>query len=199
MDSRSDRPEVMSENGLFLLPVRNGRYAIIKWDGFLDIPEITTPPIEYESKLDFEIISADVWNSEMQHLDFAYAVSLIRTFIDDKSLVLSIRWRKRTPEFSFLVNNHELNVKSVQTEVDAGFEGRDRLVLIEAKNSKTEDTIIRQLFYPFRQWKTYTNKNVDLLFFEKRGKEYLIWQYDFKDDNDYNSIFLVKSARFIIK
>jgi len=131
----------------------------------------------------------------MQHLDFAYASSLIRTFMDDPTLVLTIRGRKRTPEFDFKIDKQNIKVKSVQTEVDAGYEGENNVVLIEAKNSTTKDTIIRQLYYPFRQWSEHTKKKVHLLFFEKRGKEYLIWQYGFKDRNDYNSIYLIKSKK----
>ena len=39
-DSREDRPEVFIENNLFLLPVKNGKYAIVKGEGYIDIPEI---------------------------------------------------------------------------------------------------------------------------------------------------------------
>jgi len=91
-----------------------------------------------------------------------------------------------------------IKTKSVQTEVDAGFEGRDKIVLIEAKNSKTSNTIIRQLFYPYKQWKLHTKKSVFLLFFEKRKDIFYIWQYGFKDENDYNSIELIKSDRYLI-
>ena len=37
-------------------------------------------------------------------------------------------------------------------------------VLIEAKNAKMKNTIIRQLYYPFRQWQRHTNKKVITLF-----------------------------------
>jgi hypothetical protein len=197
-DSRSDRPKCFEENGLFLLPTKNGNYVIIKGEGYIDVPEIKTPTVEYVSQLDFELDSSKVGSSEMQHLDFAYASSLIRTFLGDSSLVLTIRGRKYTPKFSFKVGNHTVEVKSVQTEVDAGYEGEDKIVLVEAKNSMTTNTIIRQLFYPFKQWKSFTNKNVLLLFFEKQGNVYNIWQYDFSNENDYNSIKLVKSARYKI-
>ena len=197
-DSRSDRPDIFEENELFLLPTKNGEYAIIKGEGYIDIPEITTPVIEYDSKLDFELDSSKVGNSEMQHLDFAYASSLVRTFLNDSSLVLTIRGRKYTPKFSFNVGEQTIEAESVQTEVDAGYEGKDKIVLVEAKNSKTKNTIIRQLFYPFKQWKSYTRKNILLLFFEKQGSIYNIWQYEFSDDNDYNSIRLVKSERYKI-
>ena len=198
-DSREEQPEIMRKNNLFLLPIKNGIYKIIKGEGYFDIPEIKTEIINYKTKLGFELETSKVGNSEMQHLDFAYASSIIRTFMKDESLVLTIRGRKFTPEFSFFVGKQKINVKSVQTEVDAGFEGKDKIVLIEAKNSKTTNTIIRQLFYPFKQWSNYTNKKVHLLFFEKREKNYLIWEYQFKDKNNYNSLNLIRSAKFEIK
>lgn len=201
-DSREDRPDVFVQKNLFILPKKNGSYYIVKGEGYVDIPNITTPIIEYVSKLDFDLISSTVGDSEMQYLDFAYANSLIRTFMDDSSLVLTIRGRKYTPSFSFIVNGFGLDVESVQTEVDAGYEGRNSLVLVEAKNSKTENTIIRQLYYPYRQWYENTGKTVYPLFFEKRmiNNEpiFYIWQYEFTNPLDYNSIHLVKSGRYRI-
>lgn len=201
-DSRQDRPQIFIDNGLFILPKHNGHYYIMQGEGYVDIPDITSDIKSYNKKLDFELKSSFVGDSEMQNLDFAYANSLIRTFVNDDSLVLTIRGRKYSPQFSFKVGENILTVESVQTEVDAGFEGKDNIVLIEAKNSKTTNTIIRQLYYPYRQWKINTGKNVIPLFFEKRNINgeniYYIWQYDFIDDNDYNSIVLVKSARYRI-
>ena len=118
--------------------------------------------------------------------------------MNDNSLVLTIRGRKYTPAFSFNVDNQLIKTISVQTEVDAGFEGKNKIVLIEAKNSKTHNTIIRQIFYPFKQWKSYTKKEVVLLFFEKRDNLFYIWKYGFKDENDYNSIKLLNSERYLI-
>jgi len=197
-DSRGDRPEIFIENDLFLLPVRNGKYAIVKGEGYVDIPEIQSVIKIYKSKLDFKLDTSSVGNSEMQHLDFAYATSLIRTFLEDKSLVLTIRGRKYSPKFSFKVGNQEITVESVQTEVDAGYEGKNQVVLIEAKNSSTKNTIIRQLFYPYRQWQQCTEKQVKTLFFEKRDSFYSLWQFEFQNPNDYNSIMLSKSQRYEI-
>lgn len=197
-DTREDRPQVFIENNLFLLPVKNGYYALVKGEGYIDIPNISSAEQTYDSKLDFKLETSQIGDSEMQHLDFAYASSLIRTFMNDESLVLTIRGRKYTPQFTFKVGQQLISVQSVQTEVDAGFEGRDKIVLIEAKNSSTNNTIIRQLFYPYKQWKSHTEKQVFTLFFEKRGNYYFIWQYGFSNENDYNSIQLIKSARYVI-
>ena len=122
--------------------------------------------------------------------------------MEDPSLVLTIRGRKYTPEFTFQVNGFVIQTQSVQTEVDAGYEGREQIVLIEAKNSSNNTEIIRQLYYPFRQWSENTTKRVIPIFFEKRiinGEEiYYIWQYEFTNRNDYNSIRLVRAERYRI-
>ena len=197
-DSRESRPEIFKKMGLFMLAVKNGEYAILKGEGYVDIPEIDTEPEEHESIINFALETALIGNSEMQHVDFAYASSIIRTFTKDPSLVLTIRGRKYTPEFSFKVGNYEITTKSVQTEVDAGYEGENSVVLVEAKNSKTNNEIIRQLYYPYRKWQEHTKKEVTTIFFEKRGNLYYVWQFGFEDKYDYNSIKLLKSARFKI-
>ena len=197
-DSREGRPRVFVEKDLFLLPVKNGEYVIVRGEGYVDIPEIQATKEFYVSKLDFNLDTSFVGNSEMQHLDFAYASSLIRYFMEDDSLVLTIRGRKYTPKFSFKVGNHLINVRSVQTEVDAGYEGKNQVVLIEAKSSSTQNVIIRQLYYPFRQWQEHTEKPVVTLFFQKSRDLYSIWHFRFNDIEDYNSIELIKSGKFKI-
>ena len=197
-DSRESRPDVFIERDLFLLPIKNGEYVIVKGEGYVDIPEIETIKELYVSQLDFQLDTSLVGNSEMQHLDFAYASSLIRTFMDDNSLVLTIRGRKYTPQFSFKVRTHIINVKSVQTEVDGGYEGRNKVVLVEAKSSSARNVIIRQLYYPFRQWQSFTKKQVVTLFFQKSGDTYSIWNFRFNDIETYNSIELVNSGKFRI-
>lgn len=201
-DTRESRPLVFQENGLFILPVKNGHYAIIRGEGYVDIPPIAQTSTVYKSKLTFTPVTATVGNSEMQHLDFAYAASLIRTFMDDDSLVLTIRGRKYTPKFSFHVGTQEISVQSVQTEVDAGYEGADKIVLVEAKNGHATNTIIRQLYYPYRQWMEQIKpsvKQISTIFFEKVGNEYSLWQFEFTEATNYNAIQLIRSRKFQIR
>lgn len=198
-DRRENRPQVFVDNGLFILPKRNKEYYILKGEGYVDIPPIESEIISYKSALDFKLVSSTVGDSEMQHLDFAYASSLVRTFMNDQSLLLTIRGRKYTSPFSFMVGNVEIETNSVQTEVDGGYEGKDQIVLFEAKNSNVSNTVIRQLYYPYRQWKQATNKKVSTLFFEHSPDDvFKIWQFGFSDEYDYNSIYLIKSARYCI-
>lgn len=198
-DSREDRPRVFRERGLFILTVKNGYYVIVKGEGYVDVPPIQSPLIEYHSDFPFDLETTRVGNSEMQHLDRAYAMSLVRHFVGDNSLVLTIRGRKYTPPFSFMVGEFQIATEGMQTEVDGGYEGANQVVLIEAKGGNASNTIIRQLYYPFRQWQNHTTKPVSTLFFQRTsGDEYHIWHFGFDDLNGYNSIRLLNSARYRI-
>ncbi len=200
-DTRESRPQIFKDNNLFLLPTKNKFFCIIKGEGYVNIPEITTQPKIYEGKVSFNLETSKIGDSEMQHLDFAYAQSVIRTFMEDDSLVLTIRGRKYTPKFNFYVGTQLIKTSGVQTEVDGGYEGKNKIVLMEAKKSNTKNTIIRQLYYPFRQWQSIIKKPVYTLFFEHDDKTNIIsiWMFSFKKVDDYNSIELVKSSKFKIK
>ena len=196
-DTRESRPRIFREKGIFILPVRNGHYVILKGEGYVDVPPIRSPLLEYQSDFPFELETTRVGDSEMQHLDRAYALSLIRHFADDDSLVLTIRGRKFTDPFQFVTGEFQISTDGVQTEVDAGYEGANQVVLIEAKGGNATNTIIRQLYYPLSQWQQRTTKPVSTLFFQRtRNNEYRIWHYGFDDIDDYNSIRLLKSARY---
>lgn len=197
-DSRESRPQVFRDLGLFILPVRNGLYAIIKGEGYVDVPPIRSPLLEYHSNFPFELETSEVGDSEMQHLDRAYALSLVRHFVGDDSIVLTIRGRKYTPTFGFVTGEFQIHAEGVQTEVDAGYEGENQVVLVEAKSGNATNTIIRQLYYPFRQWQHYTQKPVSTLFFQRRMGEYHLWHFGFDNPDDYNSIRLLNSARYRI-
>lgn len=67
-----------------------------------------------------------------------------------------------------------------------------------SEKDKTRNTIIRQLFYPYRQWRQFTRKPIHLLFFEKRGDHYMLWQYQFTDPANHNSIELINSKRYLL-
>ena len=50
-DTRESRPDVFKEHDLFLPPKKNGSYYIVKGEGYVDIPRITTEVEDYKSKL----------------------------------------------------------------------------------------------------------------------------------------------------
>ena len=196
--TREQRPQYFIDNNLFLMPASNQEWVVIQGEGYIDIPEILSEPIPVKSKLDFEIESFNVGISEMQYLDFAFVHGITQQFLEDESIELTVRGRRRTPHFNYFVNDVEVKCEGVQTEVDAGYEGKDSLTLVEAKNSKIKNEIIRQLYFPYRKWLIDINKPVRNVFFqfEEDPKTLSFWEYGFEDYLKYDSIYLIKSEKY---
>jgi hypothetical protein len=196
--TRESRPQYFIENNLFLMPASNKEWVVIQGEGYIDIPEINSDAIPIKSKLDFEIESFNVGISEMQYLDFAFVHGITQQFLKDESIELTVRGRKRTPHFNYFVNGVEVKCEGVQTEVDAGYEGKNSLTLIEAKSSKIKNEIIRQLYFPYRKWLMDIKKPIRNVFFqfEENSKTLSFWEYGFEDYLKYDSIYLIKSEKY---
>lgn len=205
MDSTEDLPPVFKRNGYFLLPTKNGRYAIVRGNGFHRLEKEQLVSItDHESKIKFQLATAGRGMSEMQYLDNAHNTGALESVIGRGHLYQSIRGREYTKKFSFNVGSIPIDTESVQIEVDSGLEGKDSIVLIEAKVKTPDDFIIRQLYYPFRHFKMLApQKEIIPVFFtyEPSEKVYNFWIYEFGNALDYNSIFLkeTKSLRIIAK
>jgi len=196
--TRESRPKYFEDNALFLLPASNSEWVVVKGEGYIDIPDINSEPELISSKLDFEIESFDVGISEMQYLDFAFVHGITQKFLEDESIELTVRGRKRTPHFNYFVNNVEVKCEGVQTEVDAGYEGKASLVLVEAKSSKIKNEIIRQLYFPYRKWLIDIKKPIRNVFFQfdEDSRTLSYWEYGFEDYLKYDSIFLINSKSY---
>jgi hypothetical protein len=109
-----------------------------------------------------------------------------------------------TGRFSYLINStqdessYEVNVDNSQCEIDSGFEGDNILAIIEAKNQTVDDFLVRQLYYPYRLWKSKTKKQVIPIFLFYSNDVFSFYIFRFKDDNCYNSIELVKQKKYQI-
>ncbi|MCY3936450.1 MAG: hypothetical protein OXG09_10760 [Chloroflexi bacterium] len=196
--ARESRPLLFQELGLFLLPVSNRKYAILRGEGYQDLPEISGEPEVYYPSLNFPLESAKFEMQEMQFLDFAYATSLLRSYMNDDSLLLTIRGRKHLTRIKFKAGGHNITAESAITEVDAGYEGRNQIVLLEAKADKFQNFNVRQLYYPYRLWHDVTNKNVHLFFFSTSEGVYSFWKIKFEDPCNFHSIKIEKKAKFRI-
>ena len=57
---REDRPDIFKEKELFLLPIKNGRYCIVKGEGYVDVPSIDEEVKLYDSKVSFDLDTSKV-------------------------------------------------------------------------------------------------------------------------------------------
>lgn len=85
-----------------------------------------------------------------------------------------------------------------QVEIDGGFEGKYALALLEAKNSISEDFLIRQLYYPFRLWNKKVSKEVKPIFMTYSNDVFSFYEYKFTNEFEYNSLRLLKQKNYII-
>ena len=92
-----------------------------------------------------------------------------------------------------------LNVKNSQVEIDGGYEGLNALTIIEAKNSISDDFLIRQLYYPYRLWQKKMHKPVKPIFLMYSNGIFRLNEYVFEDPTNYNSIKLVKQKNYSIE
>ncbi len=202
-DSSDELPPSFKEYGIFILPVKNKQYVLIKGKGYHNLEKMDEKPKIFKSRLPFELISSSIGVSEMQHIDYAFNSGLIENFANCGNLYLTIRGRKFSPSFDFRVDGTpSIKAQSVQVEVDAGFEGMRNIVVVEGKINTPDDFIIRQLYYPFRFWQTIVPKKrvLPIFFtFDDSTKIYRLWQYRFTDLNDYESIEFVRGGSYQIE
>lgn len=200
VDSTKDLPPVMARYGYFLLPVKNGEYAIVRGNGFHELEKLSNIK-DFTSRVKFNLSTMHRNTSEMQYLDYSHMAGAIEEVIGRGTLYSSIRGREGSGSFSFDVNTSRIDVQGAQIEVDLGLEGQDCVVLLEAKSKTPEDFIIRQLYYPYRRFSNLApgKKIIPVFFtFDSKNQSYNYWIYEFNDDENYNSLRLLNTYSFTI-
>ncbi len=202
-DSRDARPEVLRNAEVTILPTSRQGYVLLKGDGYLDLPQAEPAMHHSPEKLSgFTTLPwRQVLTKESVAIDVAAISSMLRKFTKEENLALTIRGRSGTSKFDFnfqgVSNSHQVTVDRSTVEVDAGFEG-DSVWLIEAKIGEPEDFLVRQLFYPWRLWKTLTDKPVVPLFLTYTNKTFGLFRYGFRADDNYHSIELQDKSWFTL-
>ncbi len=202
MDSSKDVPPVMARHGYFLLPISRSEYAIVRGKGFHELEKRSQAAKEFVSRIRFNLVTNGRNTSEMQYLDYCANAGLIEEVVGKGKLYPMIRGREGSGTYSFRVGRTGLDVRSAQIEVDLGLEGRDSIVLLEAKSKTPDDFIIRQLFYPYRKFMGgFADKQIIPIFFtyDSEDERYNFWKYHFTDPSAYNSIQLVEQGSYKIK
>ena len=164
-DTIKSLPKLFQEEKLSILPIKNGQYIIYKDPEFKSFARLSNfsniklDKYKVQSHSKLITLNKEKLTSESKAIDYASNYGLLNHYCNDK-LVPTIRGREYSEEFDFLLdkNTGTINVKSVQIEVDSGFEGDDTILLIEGKNSTRASFNIRQLYYPFRHYSIRTKQ-----------------------------------------
>jgi len=202
-DNSNSRPKIFKENRLGILPIDNGKYVIGQFNLYEKLPEDHEAGLIKEMIIPDYLESIDLDNiySENNALNVALLSGMISDIVGE-DLFETISGRMRSSEFQFTVegdfSSTDLDVLKPQIEIDGGYEGKNKIVVIEAKNNDPDDFIIRQLYYPYRFWQAKVEKEIVPIFFTYKNGVYSFYVYKFEDANKYNSISLVQTHTYRI-
>jgi predicted transcriptional regulator len=203
-DYSKNLPTIFKNNKLSILPASRNEYIIGTFEAYHQITELESIGFEYvEPRLDLESIDYSNINNEAIALNCAYLHNIIMDFVDEDYLLPTISGRMGSGEFQFYIKNSidskkyfSIGTNKSQIEIDGGYEGSNSIVLVEAKNSISDDFLIRQLYFPYRCLRERVAKDIKLIFMVYSNGIYTLREYQFDDPLNYNSIIQIKSKRY---
>lgn len=195
-DTPEERPEIFRDANYSLVAIKNGEYLIFEGSTFYTIPNCSNSK-SYTPRLDFPLETLGRGTGESQYIDIAHITGLFSEFTDTRNLYLTIRGRERTKRFDFRIDSSklEISVDGVQIEVDAGYEGKNEIILIEGKTKDLSSFNVRQLYYPFRHFSQLVpGKKVRTIFFAYSLKKatYSLYEFGFRNKEVLDSIYPIK-------
>ncbi|MCL2924282.1 MAG: translation elongation factor [Trichodesmium sp. MAG_R04] len=197
-------PKIFIDNNLSILPLSRSQYIIGHF--------CTHFPVKYNLKIKTlpwqfprEIETIDYTNlySENSALLCAFNIGILHDLFGSKTK-FTVSGRMSTGIFDFYIKNsinnqlYKINVTNSQCEIDGGFETDNFLILIEAKNYKVEDFLIRQLYYPYRLWSKKISKKVVPVLMTYSNDIFSFFIYEFIDTLGYSSITLREQKNYTI-
>lgn len=208
-DHKSDLPDVFLNNHLSILPVSRGCYCIAPFETFHTLETDDNDSIKQMSLPDNIQSLACHISSEATALSVAAAAGIFIDFFEinlkNDYFVPTVSGRMASGVFDFRIDSTingapiSVQVKNAQIEIDAAYESRNFLAIFEAKNKISDDFIIRQLYYPYRLWKSRIRKEIRPVFLVYSNGVFHLREYSFEVLENYNSIKLVKQKRYSLE
>jgi len=187
---------------LSILPNSRGTYVIGYFNTYCELPEMDRLIKHVDFPEHLQTISKNKINSEANVINVLGITNILGDFLSEEDIVQTISGRMKSGLFDFQVNDVrnqdlvEVSVKNAQIEIDAGFESRDSVIIMEAKNVVHKDFIVRQLYYPYRCWRDKVDKKVRTIFMVYSNNVFRLIEYCFKDPMNYSSIQFVRQKNY---
>lgn len=202
-DHKINLPAIFAANRLAILPVTRGDYVISSFLAYQEFAppsgtaqRVSIPPYLQSLTLPFLV-------SESIALNCAHACGLLADFLEDSDILPTVSGRMSSGRFAFGIGTgrgiQRVEVNNAQIEIDAAYEGVQYLSLFEAKRDMADDFLIRQLYYPFRVWRDRMAKPVKPVFLVFSNGVFHLYQYQFDEPEQYNSLRLVKQKSYAIE
>ena len=205
-DSTDSLPEILRNKKINILPDSRSSYVMSDFILYQDIPELEekVEKMTHVELPDYESIDVNNISSEANAINVLLLSGILDDFLGTSENVSTFNGRMGTGVFDFEVDTYRnvkrrIHVDNAQCEIDGGFENDTSVVIMEAKNVVHDDFHIRQLYYPYRLWKTRVSKPIRLVFSIYSNQIYRLFEYRFRELEDYSSIELVKSKNYSLQ
>lgn len=204
-DHTINLPELFKKNKLSILPISRGDYIISHFDAYHKFEPLSSDITRISLPYYIQSLNVDSITSEAVALNCAYISGIMADFLEDEQLVPTVSGRMGSGYFDFEIkdiqykSNRLVKVHNSQIEIDAGYEGLQKLAIIEAKRDLSDDFLVRQLYYPFRTWSDRVNKAVKPIFLVYSNGIFRLYEYRFANPMEYNSLMLVKQKNYTIE
>lgn len=204
-DYKNSLPSLFKEHKLSILPITRGSYIISNFEAYHQLEEKNTDVHQVESPTNIQSIDFENITSEATALNVAYLSGILADFTNEEVLYPTVNGRMGSEEFSFTIHNtvslqpNSVSVVNSQIEIDGGYEGPNSLTLIEAKNSLSNDFLIRQLYYPYRKWQKKIGKTVRAVFLTYTNGLFSLYEYKFLNPENYNSLKLIQQKNYTLE
>ena len=202
-DSSQSLPEALRRQKLNLLPDSRNSYVLGDFLLYEEIPELTehVTQMTHVEMRSYESIDMDNISSEANAIHALCLAGILDDFLGEGRNDATFNGRMGTGAFDFFVDTcrgvkQKIHVENAQCEIDGGFENDSSVVIMEAKNVVHSDFHVRQLYYPYRLWRSRVKKPVRLVFCVYSNMIYRLFEYRFADPEDYSSIELVRMKNY---
>jgi len=201
-DHKVNLPVIFAENNLAILPVTRGAYIIAPFSAYKEFEEPDNNAQRISIPAHIQSLMPQFIISEAIALNCANACGILNDFLEDDALVPTVNGRMSSGRFGFNIDTafstKYVIVDNSQIEIDAAYEGINYLSLFEAKMDLSDDFLVRQLYYPLRTWASKVTKPIKSVFMIYSNGTFSLYQYQFEDIRNYNSLYLVKQKNYVI-
>lgn len=142
--------------------------------------------------------------SESNILSVGYNQRIIHDFLyEDITASPKVYGSNRTRiPLNYRVGNDEINVSSVQVEIDLTLEYQGEITVFEAKNGAPRDFNVFQLFTPFRYYWRATQSppvtGINCCYLLRQGDRLRLYLYSFDDPQTPGSIRFERNAEYTL-
>ena len=149
MDQFNSRPQILKDNNISLLSIKNGEYILIRENIYKKLQKYLCAPKIIKKRHNSLLL--DIGDSETSMLDKMLYNGIFEDIIGEKVNGGPFLGGRHRCNFETNIGEQLIEVKGSQYETDGCYETDNYVCIVEAKNIECEDFNIRQLYYPFRE------------------------------------------------